>query len=189
MPKQGVSFGERLEMMLRGSLPAAYFHPYTSTSTFVAKQAASWSNKLICIVPNFLSREQQILLDRLWELKDEEGWRRDDHTHLSYFSGLELKWFATAIVGALTVASSVHAYRRVIESGRNGWQADPLRWHSTPSDILRNIDELRADVAPAARADAMAGIVRYLSRSRCSTIGERNPKIRGPMAAACRPSP
>lgn len=66
----------------------------------------------------------------------------------------ELKWFEAAAVGALTVASPVHAFRRVVDHGRNGWLATSHAWHGILSDIVARLEEHRAAVAPRAREEA-----------------------------------
>ncbi len=66
----------------------------------------------------------------------------------------ELKWFEAAIVGALTVASPTEAYRNVIDHGSNGWISSAHVWKETLTDIVRDLDDTRAKVAPRARAEA-----------------------------------
>jgi glycosyltransferase involved in cell wall biosynthesis len=66
----------------------------------------------------------------------------------------ELKWFEAAVTGALTVASPTHAYRRVIDHGRNGWLSHSHTWEATLREILCAVDDYRVDVAARARAEA-----------------------------------
>ena len=67
---------------------------------------------------------------------------------------LTFNFFFLPPVGTLTVASPTYAYGRVIDHGRNGWLADSHRWEAALRNILRGLDDHRADVAPRAREQA-----------------------------------
>jgi glycosyltransferase involved in cell wall biosynthesis len=66
----------------------------------------------------------------------------------------ELKWFEAAVTGALTVASPTYAYRVIMDQGRNGWLVASHMWEAALREILRGIDDYRADIAPRAREQA-----------------------------------
>lgn len=66
----------------------------------------------------------------------------------------ELKWFEAAVVGALTIASPVYAYRGIMDHARNGWLAEPQTWDTILKEVLRDIDAYRTEVAPRAREAA-----------------------------------
>ena len=66
----------------------------------------------------------------------------------------ELKWFEAAVVGALTIASPVHAYRGVVEHARTGWLSEAHAWDGMLRDVLRDVDCHRSDIAPRAREEA-----------------------------------
>ena len=66
----------------------------------------------------------------------------------------ELKWFEAAAVGALTIASPVHAYRGVVRHSQNGWLAEAHLWERTLREVLRDVAAYRLDVVPRAREEA-----------------------------------
>jgi glycosyltransferase involved in cell wall biosynthesis len=68
----------------------------------------------------------------------------------------ELKWFEAVIAGALTVASPTYSYSQAIEHGGNGWLAWSYTWETVLRDVLRNVDQHRASLAPRARQEAQA---------------------------------
>lgn len=223
------------------------------TNSVLARQAEAWSHKPARIIPNFLNREQQETSDRVWSLKEESGWRRDNRIHLGYFSGSpshnqdfrliasaiarvmdedssiwlrvvgfldavpelarhsqrvellpladfvnlqgligsvemnlvplqdntftncksDLKWFEAAVVGALTIASPIHAYRDVVKDGHNGWLARPHEWSNILRYVCRHIGDL-GGVVRNARAEAREryGWDRQASNIEAALFGE-----------------
>lgn len=65
----------------------------------------------------------------------------------------ELKYFESAIVGALSIASPSHTYAAAIQDGENGYIAQAHQWASVIQRAIENIDRY-PDMAATAYADA-----------------------------------
>jgi glycosyltransferase involved in cell wall biosynthesis len=59
-----------------------------TTNAYLGDRAKEFDRRLrIEVMPNYLNREQQELSERLFEIKRQSQWARDDRIHIGYFSG------------------------------------------------------------------------------------------------------
>jgi len=67
----------------------------------------------------------------------------------------ELKFFESAVVGTITVATPIHSYRSAIDEGRTGFLANSFGWYGALANAIELVTKDSASMALAARDHAL----------------------------------
>ena len=67
----------------------------------------------------------------------------------------DLKYFETGIVGTISIASPVYAYKQSITDGKNGFLADNDSWEEKLETVMNTATENYADIAKRAYKDCL----------------------------------
>ena len=222
----------------------------TTTNEYLAARIRACTGKDVCVVPNFINREQLECSLKLHAAKRASRFAGDQHIHLGYFSGSpthdkdfdlvsdalarlldqdsrlrvrlvghvnakgpitrhaerierfgmhdflnlqrligsteinlvplqdntftncksELKFFEAGIVGTITVASPVYAYRHAMIDGLNGYLAGPCEWESKLRSAIDTLNGSRNAYAEMAEHAFETSLSRFCWDSQLPVI-------------------